>query len=94
MTRVEVKTRRWRRVEYERLIETGFFQPGDLLARAGEERVSVSSLFGVPHPNPSRMPPSILNIGMPGRRICVLLAVVLSVVLSLIAWVISILNKK
>jgi Uma2 family endonuclease len=25
----EVKTRRWTRVEYERLIETGFFQPGD-----------------------------------------------------------------
>jgi Uma2 family endonuclease len=25
----EVKTRRWKRIEYERLIETGFFQPGD-----------------------------------------------------------------
>jgi Uma2 family endonuclease len=29
MDRAEVKTRRWKRVEYERLIETGFFQPGD-----------------------------------------------------------------
>jgi hypothetical protein len=25
----DMKSRRWRRVEYERLIETGFFQPGD-----------------------------------------------------------------
>jgi Uma2 family endonuclease len=29
MAGAEVKTRRWRRVEYEQLIETGFFQPGD-----------------------------------------------------------------
>ena len=25
----EVTTRRWRRVEYERLVESGFFQSGD-----------------------------------------------------------------
>jgi Uma2 family endonuclease len=29
MARADVKTRRWKRVEYERLIESGFFQPGD-----------------------------------------------------------------
>ena len=27
MARVDIKTHRWKRVEYDRLIETGFFQP-------------------------------------------------------------------
>ena len=39
MTRVEVKTRRWRRVEYERLIETGFFQPGDPVELVGGQLI-------------------------------------------------------
>jgi len=29
MARTEPKTRRWKRVEYDRLIEVGFFRPGD-----------------------------------------------------------------
>ena len=35
MAHVGFKTRRWRRVEYERLIETGFFQPGDPVELVG-----------------------------------------------------------
>src|SRR5215510_3426886 len=29
MPREDIKTRRWSRVEYERLVDIGFFQPGD-----------------------------------------------------------------
>jgi len=29
MSEPETKTRRWKRVEYDRLIELGFFRPGD-----------------------------------------------------------------
>ncbi|MGH7390045.1 MAG: Uma2 family endonuclease [Candidatus Rokuibacteriota bacterium] len=32
---VNVKIRRWKRVEYERLIESGFFQPGDAVELVG-----------------------------------------------------------
>src|SRR5882724_3451247 len=39
MTRVEVKTRRWKRVEYERLIESGFFQPGDPIELVGGQLI-------------------------------------------------------
>ena len=39
MGRVEVKIRRWRRVEYERLIETGFFQPGDPVELVGGQLI-------------------------------------------------------
>jgi len=39
MAHVEVKTRRWRRVEYERLIETGFFQPGDQVELVGGQLI-------------------------------------------------------
>ena len=39
MTRVEVKTRRWKRVEYERLIESGFFQPGDPIELIGGQLI-------------------------------------------------------
>jgi Uma2 family endonuclease len=39
MARVEVKTRRWKRVEYERLIETGFFQPGDPIELIGGQLI-------------------------------------------------------
>jgi len=39
MARVEVKTRRWKRVEYERLIETGFFQPGDPVELIGGQLI-------------------------------------------------------
>jgi len=34
MARVLVKTRRWTRVKYERLIESGFLQPEDIRAGA------------------------------------------------------------
>jgi Uma2 family endonuclease len=36
---MSVKTRRWRRVEYERLIETGFFQPGDPVELVGGQLI-------------------------------------------------------
>ena len=39
MARVEVKTRRWKRVEYERLIESGFFQPGDPVELVGGQLI-------------------------------------------------------
>jgi len=39
MARVEVKTRRWKRVEYDRLIETGFFQPGDPIELIGGQLI-------------------------------------------------------
>ena len=39
MARMEVKTHRWRRVEYERLIETGFFQPGDPVELVGGQLI-------------------------------------------------------
>ncbi|HEV8440791.1 MAG TPA: Uma2 family endonuclease [Methylomirabilota bacterium] len=39
MARVEVRTHRWRRVEYERLIESGFFQPGDPIELVGGELI-------------------------------------------------------
>ena len=35
MAELEGKTRRWRRVEYERLIEAGFFPPGDPVELVG-----------------------------------------------------------
>ena len=35
MTRFDVKTRRWKRVEYERLIECGIFQPGEPVELVG-----------------------------------------------------------
>ena len=35
MARVEAQTRRWKRIEYERLIESGFFQPGDPVELVG-----------------------------------------------------------
>jgi Uma2 family endonuclease len=39
MAHVEVKTHRWRRVEYERLIETGFFRPGDPVELVGGQLI-------------------------------------------------------
>jgi Uma2 family endonuclease len=39
MARAEVKTHRWKRVEYERLIETGFFQPGDPVELVGGQLI-------------------------------------------------------
>ena len=39
MARAEVKTRRWRRVEYERLIEAGFFKPGDPVELVGGQLI-------------------------------------------------------
>jgi Uma2 family endonuclease len=39
MAPVVFKTRRWRRVEYERLIETGFFQPGDPIELVGGQLI-------------------------------------------------------
>jgi len=41
MARADVKTRRWKRVEYERLIESGFFQPGDPIELVGGPDVAV-----------------------------------------------------
>src|SRR5262245_59405974 len=29
MPRADIKTRRWNRIEYERLVDIGFFRPGD-----------------------------------------------------------------
>ena len=39
MGSVKVKTRRWKRVEYDRLIETGFFQPGDPVELIGGQLI-------------------------------------------------------
>ena len=39
MARPEVRTRRWKRVEYDRLIETGFFRPGDPVELLGGQLV-------------------------------------------------------
>src|SRR6266436_11664 len=39
MARADVKTRRWKRVEYERLIESGFFQPGDPIELVGGQLI-------------------------------------------------------
>jgi Uma2 family endonuclease len=39
MAPVVFKTRRWRRVEYERLIETGFFPPGDPVELVGGQLI-------------------------------------------------------
>ena len=39
MKSVEVKTHRWKRVEYDRLIDTGFFQPGDPIELIGGQLI-------------------------------------------------------
>jgi Uma2 family endonuclease len=39
MAGVEVKIRRWTRVEYDRLIESGFFQPGDPVELLGGQLI-------------------------------------------------------
>jgi Uma2 family endonuclease len=39
MPEAEIRTRRWRRVEYERLIEAGFFPPGDRVELLGGQLV-------------------------------------------------------
>ncbi|MFI5325559.1 MAG: Uma2 family endonuclease [Candidatus Rokuibacteriota bacterium] len=39
MAHVNVKMHRWRRVEYERLIETGFFRPGDPVELVGGQLI-------------------------------------------------------
>jgi Uma2 family endonuclease len=39
MAGVEIKTRRWKRVAYERLIESGFFQPGDPIELVGGQLI-------------------------------------------------------
>jgi len=39
MDRGEVKTRRWKRVEYERLIEGGFLRPGDPVELVGGQLI-------------------------------------------------------
>ncbi len=39
MARAEVRARRWRRVEYDRLIEAGFFQPGDPVELVGGQLI-------------------------------------------------------
>jgi Uma2 family endonuclease len=39
MARVDIKTHRWKRVEYDRLIETGFFQPGDPIELLGGQLI-------------------------------------------------------
>ena len=39
MARVEVQTHRWKRIEYERLIECGFFQPGDPIELVGGQLI-------------------------------------------------------
>ena len=37
----ETKTRRWSRVEYDRLLERGFFSPGDPVELLGEHKGSL-----------------------------------------------------
>ena len=39
MTQLDVKTRRWKRVEYERLIECGVFQPGEPVELVGGQLI-------------------------------------------------------
>jgi len=39
MAPVEIKTRRWKRVEYERLIEAGFFRPRDPIELVGGQLI-------------------------------------------------------
>ena len=39
MSRAEMKTRRWKRVEYDRLIESGFFRPGDPVELLGGQLI-------------------------------------------------------
>ncbi|MGH7396813.1 MAG: Uma2 family endonuclease [Candidatus Rokuibacteriota bacterium] len=39
MPRAEIKTRRWKRVEYDRLIEGGFFRPGDPVELLGGQLI-------------------------------------------------------
>ena len=39
MTQFDVKTRRWKRVEYERLIECGIFQPGEPVELVGGQLI-------------------------------------------------------
>ena len=39
MPRIEAQTRRWKRIEYERLIECGFFQPGDPIELVGGQLI-------------------------------------------------------
>jgi len=39
MAGVEVKTRRWKRAEYDRLITSGFFQPGDPVELVGGQLI-------------------------------------------------------
>jgi Uma2 family endonuclease len=39
MAHADVKTHRWRRVEYERLVETGFFRPGDPVELVGGQLI-------------------------------------------------------
>ena len=39
MARVDIKTHRWKRVEYDRLIETGFFQAGDPIELLGGQLI-------------------------------------------------------
>jgi hypothetical protein len=39
MAHSDVKTRRWKRVEYDRLIESGFFQPGDPVELVGGQLI-------------------------------------------------------
>jgi Uma2 family endonuclease len=39
MARLELKIRRWKRVEYEQLIERGFFQPGDPVELLGGQLI-------------------------------------------------------
>ena len=48
MRQVSSRTRRWTRLEYERLVETGFFRPGEPIELIGGELL-VSEPQGSPH---------------------------------------------
>ena len=54
MTTTSVRTRRWKRVEYEQLIEKGIFQPGERLELVAGELV-VREPQGTPHITAIRM---------------------------------------
>ena len=42
MPGAEIRTRRWRRGEYERLIEGGFFSPGDRVELLGGQLIGAA----------------------------------------------------
>ena len=61
MTTIAVKTRRWTRVEYEKLVETGFFQPGEKLELLGGDLI-VREPQATPHATGIRLAEEALRL--------------------------------